>query len=206
MKNTIHSEVYKNYTINILPDFEPFNPRTEWDNFGHMICFHRRYNLGDKHNWNIDDFKEFIEKSKNIICLPLYLYDHSGITINTSGFSCPWDSGQVGMIYVTYEEIKKEFGVKIISQKTKKKVIEWLEAEVKTYDDYITGRVYGYSIEETGESLFGFYGDFESCLQEAKSTIEWTIRSEIKNHCQKVKNYIKNHVPEIYREACPIKQ
>ena len=29
------------------------------------------------------------------IVQPLYLYDHGGITMNTTGFSCSWDSGQV---------------------------------------------------------------------------------------------------------------
>ncbi len=37
-------------------------------------------------------------KTKNCI-LPVYLYDHSGITINTVPYSCRWDSGQIGWIY-----------------------------------------------------------------------------------------------------------
>ena len=28
-----------------------------------------------------------------VVMLPLYLYDHGGLTMNTSAFSCPWDSG-----------------------------------------------------------------------------------------------------------------
>ena len=26
----------------------------------------------------------------NVVCLPLYLYDHGGITMNTTGFACSW--------------------------------------------------------------------------------------------------------------------
>lgn len=44
------------------------------------------------------------------VLLPLYLYDHSGITMKTSGFSCPWDSGQVGFIYASKDTFKKETG------------------------------------------------------------------------------------------------
>ena len=48
--------------------------------------------------------------SQKYLMLPLYLYDHSGITMNTTGFSCPWDSGQVGWIYASKEDALREFG------------------------------------------------------------------------------------------------
>lgn len=44
---------------------------------------------------------------EHAVVLPLYLYDHGGITMNTGGFSDPWDSGQVGFIFVSKEKIKK---------------------------------------------------------------------------------------------------
>ena len=34
------------YLLQIMMDDEPLNPRTDYDNFGHMACWHRRYNLG----------------------------------------------------------------------------------------------------------------------------------------------------------------
>jgi len=34
-----------------------------------------------------------------IVLLPLYLLDHSGLSISTSDFCDPWDSAQVGWIY-----------------------------------------------------------------------------------------------------------
>lgn len=48
---------------------------------------------------------------KLFYALPLYLYDHSGITMSTTTFSCPWDSGRVGMIFCSHEEAVKEWGV-----------------------------------------------------------------------------------------------
>ena len=33
-------------TIKVFVDEDPQSPR-EWDNAGTMVCFHRRYNLGD---------------------------------------------------------------------------------------------------------------------------------------------------------------
>ena len=150
-------------------DNEPMDPRG-WDNLGKMICFHSRYNLGDyvetkKYN-NATDFlmnisgiheqleklqyagKDYVKpmwdaiKASNII-LPLYLYDHSGITMSTGSFSCAWDSGQVGWIYISNKDAKKEYGWKHLTDKRKRKILEYLKSEVETYDDYITGNAYG---------------------------------------------------------------
>lgn len=100
--------------VRIERDEDASNPRED-DNFGHMVCFHRRYDLGDKHEFaDGDALREFLEDKANdvAVTLPLYLYDHSGITMNTSGFSCPWDSGQVGVIYCTNADIRENWGVK----------------------------------------------------------------------------------------------
>ena len=40
-------EEYRGYTIRLVPDPDPENPREGWDNVGTMRCWHRRYNLGD---------------------------------------------------------------------------------------------------------------------------------------------------------------
>jgi len=86
----------------------------EWDNFAKLICFHNRYNLGDDHDYNSDDYSGWDEMRSAIIkredaavVLPLYLYDHSGITISTTPFSCPWDSGRVGFAVVSKEKIRE---------------------------------------------------------------------------------------------------
>ena len=118
MESAIHTEIRHGYRISIFQDTDPMNPRTDYDNAGTMVCFHSRYNLGDKHNFTLESAREF-SRRKDIICLPLFLYDHSGITINTTGFSCPWDSGQVGFIYITKAKALKEWGVDINHKKDK---------------------------------------------------------------------------------------
>lgn len=64
--------------------------------------------------WLVDDIIEalpqedkwkLLEKHAQIIFMPLFLYDHSGITMNTCGYSCRWDSGQVGYIYTDRKTI-----------------------------------------------------------------------------------------------------
>lgn len=323
------------YRLQIQQDEGYESPR-DWDgNLGTMVCFHSRYDLGDKHNYNsVEDFLkyliedvysyselydvlypyfqneyknlryefdkendeyvvvydidgvttrydrldcdsdervelldafreieddmmmyfveneytqllsenellEIVEKSNKYVILPLYLYDHSGITMNTSGFHCNWDSGQVGWIYASKKTFIDETGYtqdelfstdknrmpklrelvklkgyddnygcngfgKVIfinkdivtvdydfhkseSFKSQDNIItvsvddivevksdsakEILIGEVETYDQYLTGEVYGFIIEkcelceccgngewEHVDSCWGFYG------------------------------------------------
>jgi len=150
--------------LKIIQDHDADSPR-EWDNLGIMYCEHSRYNLGDK---NAEDPRdENGNLRKDILYLPLYLYDHSGITMRTTGFSCPWDSGRVGIIYVTKKKIKQENGWKVLTKARKEKILQYLKNEVETYDQYLTGDIYGYVVEETEEedgsknetdSCWGFYG------------------------------------------------
>ena len=51
--------------------------------------------------------------SEKYLMLPLYLYDHSGLAMSTESFSgraphAEWDSGQVGWIYVSKEDVLKD--------------------------------------------------------------------------------------------------
>jgi hypothetical protein len=160
----------------------PESPRDDRDNFGIMCCFHRRYNLGDKHNLKADDFnsmeeiKEYlIKEEKAEIILALNLYDHSGITISINSsypYNDRWDSGIVGFIYVTKERILEEFGKKKLTKELIKKAENILKAEVELYDKYLQGDIYEYRIyeliicdkckhieEKHIDSCCGFYGD-----------------------------------------------
>jgi hypothetical protein len=155
--------------LRVVQDSNGDSPRN-WDNLGTMVCFHNRYDLGDKHSYNADDYSGWEEMEKAIlkeegrgtIILPLYLYDHSGITMRTSPFGCRWDSGQVGFIVANGKEVLSEFGGKIVTKKLRERIGGILEGEVETYAQYLEGDIYGYVIEdEEGEhidSCYGFYG------------------------------------------------
>lgn len=146
-------------TLRIYVDEHAESPR-QWDNLGTMVCFHGRHVLGDAHKLDIEAAKA-IEADKSVISLPLYLYDHSGITMRTTPFSCPWDSGKVGFIYVTKAKALKEMGWKTLTSKRVAKLLEVLKSEVATYDQFLTGDVYGFTLHKDGEetdSCWGFYG------------------------------------------------
>ena len=183
------------YITRTYQDESPESPRC-WDNLGTMVCFHKRYDLGDKHNYKHGDYESWDEMEKDIIknenvgvILPLYLYDHSGITMNTTGFSCDWDSGKVGFIFISKEKMLQEYGGKIVTQKLKDRVSGYLKGEVETYDQYLTGDVYGYRVfkvetcelgcdhEEELDSCWGFYGE-EDCMTEGVSMMDYHISQE----------------------------
>lgn len=117
-----------------------------------------------------DEIQDLFEQHYYV--LPLYLYDHSGITMKTSPFSCPWDSGRVGFIYISKEKAAKEFGANV----TPEFMYAHLDVEVKEYDAYLRGEVYAWEIEKDGEivdSCGGYLGDGadEYALQDALSVV-----------------------------------
>ena len=184
---------YKGYTIRIEQDEDAQNPRTEHDNVGTMVCFHHKYRLGDKHSYDKADFNSWDELKERLIAdgahiiLPLYLYDHSGITMNTSGFTCRWDSGQVGFIFCLKEQVQAEW------DGDDEKAKAYLESEVKTYDDHLTGNVYGYKItspegKDLDDSCWGYFGDPEKSgvITEAKSIVDAYIEDKNLPHVETI--------------------
>jgi len=161
------------YNVRIEQDNDPMHPRKDHDNLGTMVCFHTRYNLGDEthieHDWfgGWNEMKEFIltpddkeyseylgEGMGAVIALPLSLYDHSGISMSV-GVSRGWDCGQVGFIYCTQKDIDA-------AGMTLEDAERHLRGEVETYNAFISGDIYGFTVEdESGEhidSCWGFYG------------------------------------------------
>ena len=153
-------------TLKIQYDEITESPR-EWDNITTMVCFHNRYNLGDKHTYNKNDFdswqelKEQICKDNNVALIqPLYLYDHSGQSISVGPFNCSFDSGQIGWMFITKERLIKA-GKKNLTKELKQFAQKEIETEVYTYNKYLQGEIYYYEVvDEDGDILDncgGFY-------------------------------------------------
>lgn len=156
--------VEREVTVKIVPDQMPENPR-EFCTLGHMVCWHNRYNLGDEQPSSSTSGEEWLKENapKGSVVLPLFLLDHSGLRMKTGSFHDPWDSGRVGFIVCTPDKIRKEYNCKRISKKVREQVVKILEQEVKIYDDYLSGNVWGFTLDDAeGEHVdlcFGFYGD-----------------------------------------------
>tara|TARA_B100000470_G_scaffold214018_1_gene195003 strand:+ start:559 stop:1215 length:657 start_codon:yes stop_codon:yes gene_type:complete len=143
--------------LEIHQDDNPESPR-EWDNLGKMLCTHGRYTLGDENYNDRESLDERLEELDPVVKLPLWLLDHSGLTMQTGEFTEDaqhWDSGQVGWIVATKNDILDNFtgydkGGKRKPMKTKitpqmvKDSHGILMSEVETYSKYLCGAVYGY--------------------------------------------------------------
>ena len=154
------------------------------DNLATMACFHRRYDLGDKgHGYDSKDYpgwdameKAIVKREKPADILPIYMYDHSGLAISverTGCFADRWDSGQIGFIFISKAKARKEFGE--LTQKVLEQIRKNLLAEVETYNQYLQGDVWAYTIRnnkgEWLDSRGGFYGQ-EDCIADAKFAAE----------------------------------
>lgn len=237
----VEAEMVGNFKIKIFWDDDPMSPR-EWDNLGHMVCWHGRYNLGDEQRRDspeeffqelaeaVDDTvaeriyywedgngyqkiyndcaREFPDTNwmdrptcdrvnkkvmnliyqtveEHYIMLPLYLYDHGGITMSTGSFSCRFDSGQVGWIYVTKKKVREEYSWKNLTKKRIETIEGYLKGEVEVYDRFISGQVYGYEVTEHGTckhcgaaievdigSSGGHFMDYDDLLEEVKQEVQ----------------------------------
>lgn len=172
---TIDEKTLNNgYTVKTYHDTDPESPR-EWDSAGTVALVNRcRYGFGDE-ALTPDELRD-ITNSPDHIVLPIYIYDHSGVTINTTGFSCGWDSGQVGIIYISKADAVREWGKIKCTKAVREKARQCLRAEVETLDQYLTGSVYGYRVfdpqGEEVDSCWGFFGDSEVALNEGIAVAE----------------------------------
>jgi hypothetical protein len=175
--------------LKMFPDNYPENPRTGFNSWlGTMVCWHSRYDLGDEQISRYDPMQFWRDKAadyvpfdtenlpeetvwkiidRNFIVLPLAILDHSGLHMWVGSGphwsdSAGWDSGQVGWIYVEKKKVREEYSLKKITKEVKKNVLKVLESEVEVYDQYLSGDVYGYVLEDTDgrelDSCWGFYG------------------------------------------------
>lgn len=152
----------------IKQDDYPEDPRS-WDNLGTMLCCNRNYQLGDcnsnreteeqlaeicrkygKTDEEIDEMDfydevKFLLNQENICALPLWLYDHSGISISTGRVDA-WDSSPVGLIYVEKELFIEAVGYE--PDDWKSEAVKILREEIETYDDFVQGNVYTWALYE----------------------------------------------------------
>lgn len=140
----------------------PDDPRS-WDNLGTMLCCHRDYRLGDlnsnketeeqlaeicrkygKSDEEIDEMTfaeeiQFILDQDDICGLPLWIYDHSGISIST-GRVCQFDSSFVGIIFVDREMFFQQTCLKD-DYNWKKDAEKMLQSEIEIYNCFLEGDV-----------------------------------------------------------------
>jgi hypothetical protein len=177
----IHTETHGALVIKIFQDIDASNPRTDFEHLGTIYHTHRNYDLGER--MDLEEIQAIMQ-NPDFISVPVFMYEHGNVMLKTSGFSCQWDSGQVGIIAVEKSKVLKDWQRKKFSKKLEAQVISCLTSEVQEFSDYLSGNVYGYVIEkpthcescshndaEHVDSCWGFIGDYEYCLKEAISNL-----------------------------------
>ena len=185
----LHNRIeYNGYHINIYYDENPGSPR-EWSNLGTFYTAHLHYRPEKDFDKEFDIDEVFVDgrrghfrKSflREYIALNIYLYDHSGQSISSGSFSCRWDSGWFGMVAVSVEAAKKEFGWDKITSYRRHKINGYLQNEIDTYNEYLHGEVYGFQItsvsddSEVLDSCWGYFGDagLEQLKDECRDLID----------------------------------
>lgn len=219
----INSIEYKGMTIQICYDLNAESPR-EWDNVGTIYSNHMDYNP-DGHK--IDEIEneegELVseELDRRFIWLPVYYYEHSGLTVSTRRdypYNDGWDSGLFGIIAVEKEMVRNDWGWKAITKERREQILRGLEGEIEIFDSYCRGEVYGFVVEDESEerveSCGGYYGDegMKDAIYDAKNIVECELERRkmeeriammdaLKKHIAKRKKQIKAHAPLYAREA-----
>ena len=174
-----------------LDEYGDVSSPREFNDFSIFLTFERGYSSPDKSEYK--SYKELIvdlvgEKADKIYseegvgkgndyvlsyltkrgyaALPVYKYEHSGIAYKAAKrnpFFDDWDSGLVGMIYVTPEVIKRHYNVNIITKSLIEQIQKRLKEEVEYYSNWANGDVYIYYLypneNEEPEIIGGFIGD-----------------------------------------------
>jgi len=176
--NETYEDVYTPYEYTdghirfyIMQDQISESPRTFFSNLGTLVIFNRNHrHLSDVHNFNdAGQFNRYLWETyrSGLLAYPVYIY---------RGYDCQIDLGRriqgslrVNMFdesddwyFVTHEALRKEYGVKRISYRIRELASKILFSEIKTFNYWLSGNVYGWVLEKDGETLdscWGFYGE-----------------------------------------------
>lgn len=191
------------------------NPRNNDGNLTTMVCWHPDYILGDeqlrgergavetvfesergrKDVRSMRHLYRYLTLMRGAVCvLPLYLYDHSGISISAGsvnpfdnptvrrdefGQGMGWDTSMIGFVYTTRERLVENCGEENADDPAF--VRTQVLAEVSEYDSYLRGEVYGYIVDNDGpdeDACWGFVGDIDYCKEAANESVEYAAEQK----------------------------
>ena len=165
----------RNEKLQIVQDDICEDPRN-WDNLTIIATLEQNHStIGDFQFKSSDELNEFVKDQEGIYSMPLYIYDHSGISLYCGNDTIPypfndqWDAGCIGMVFTTKKRLEG------MEKTPRSKIIDLMKSELETYSHYLNGNVYGYrllkwsqckscdqEVDQEIESCYGFYGyDFD---------------------------------------------
>lgn len=197
VKAPLCAEIYQDENYDQSPD--------EWGDDGRfLVGFHRDFTV-EREGFsqdvcrsivNPEDYPEYKEEAKDIKkryhVFPLEAYIHSGVALAIGREGTfpdrQWDVSQLGLVFVSKTEAR--------TKATARKAALGL---IHTWNQYLSGDVYGYVIREEGDeehidSCWGHYG-MEYAREQAQEALDYAWKARMAKHEAKKKAEIKNRVP-----------
>lgn len=141
-----------------------------------------------------------------LIGLPVYVYEHGQVSMSTSAFSCPWDSGQSGFIYITPKTALEWQGGKRLTKRKIERVLKNLEAIVEEYGKWCNGECYYYTVtDENGDKIndigCGGYIGTEYMMECARGEIAAYHKQRVKEACERRIAVAKERIERLFWAA-----
>lgn len=177
--------------LEVVQDDDTYSPRDN-SNAG-ILCVASNHITNETHDFDIHKHKNWGQVEKwlrakkgAIAVIPVYLYNHSGIFINTTGFDCKWDSGQAGLYYTT----KLQYMECVDNYLETSKIKQVLEQEIEALNKYFTGDIYAYKITNKLGNVIEFAGNYYDYKEaEAEGNIELkSLQKEYNNEILHLKS------------------
>ena len=128
-----------------------------WNTIRHKIHL-------DKSPWNEIQvaFREHVHDYIHL--LPLYKYEHSGVSYSVKPFKSIWDSGQIGYVYLSKDEFED-------SQRARQRI----DAAIKEFSSWANGEVYRWQVKHQKDGFIdgcgGYIGDHEYVWSEGERNL-----------------------------------
>lgn len=188
--NVIETFEHDGCTVRIAAETEPGigDPR-DADNPSLLYCWHPNYILGDEQFTRndyeaIEDAETYLREQRGAVgpILPLYLLDHSGLSLSVGSPSAAdpggWDTTHVGYICAPDERLTVCCGDGD-EYRTDEWITGMLRTEVECYSAYLQGSVVYYTVEHDGDTVGGCGGflivreaDMDEVRAEARAEAE----------------------------------
>ena len=148
-----------------------------------MVLFHNRYLLENTLGLNADDYLGWDDLADKLVkeygaaeIVPVYMMDHGGLALSDTPFSCPWDSGQVGLAFVTRDKAREHMGWTIITKGRRAALMKYILGAIKVYGHFLAGDCHGYTLTDGDggeiDSGCGFYG-MDSVVEAAADSLKY---------------------------------
>jgi hypothetical protein len=146
------------YRIRIMPDTDAERPDNDPASGVYLTSRNRYFSVDEK----------LPESPRKWWAFPLYAYIHSGGRLSLTPFSCPWDSGQIGLVYVAKDTARMRKHAERIAQ-----------SHVAMWNQYLAGDVWGYQIEADGKLVDSCWGIY--CRETAEKEVLEALRPMLEN-------------------------